>query len=81
MHAVTFYSYLQLSNYCYFSGLPSARPAFLHHNNHMNQSSGSQLSKVKEDIVTVTKTMQKNMSKVLDRGSKLDDLQDKTGNI
>jgi site-specific DNA-adenine methylase len=36
---------------------------------------------VKEDILTVTKTMQNNMNKVLDRGSKLEDLQDKTGTV
>ncbi|XP_028395085.1 synaptobrevin homolog 1-like [Dendronephthya gigantea] len=62
-------------------GLPSARPASSRHNNHNSNSSDSQLSKVKEDILTVTKTMQNNMSKVLDRGTKLDDLQDKTEDL
>lgn len=32
-------------------------------------------------MLTVTKTMQNNMSKALDRGSTLEDLQDKTGNF
>ncbi len=61
-----------------FSGLPPARPSCRHDN---RTKSDNQLSKVKDEIVTVTKTMQNNMSKVLDRGSKLEDLQDKTGNI
>ena len=53
-----------------------ARP----NSNHKNHTKpDNHLSKVKEDILTVTKAMQNNMSKVLDRGSKLEDLQDKTG--
>jgi hypothetical protein len=59
-----------------FRGLPPPRPSS-HQNN--RTKSDNPLSKVKEDILTVTKTMQNNMNKVLDRGSKLEDLQDKTG--
>ncbi|CAB3992948.1 vesicle-associated membrane 4-like [Paramuricea clavata] len=59
-------------------GLPPARPCS-HHNSRTKPD--NQLSKVKEDIVTVTKTMQNNMNKVLDRGSKLEDLQDKTEDL
>ena len=67
-----------LSDQLYFSGLPPARPS----SNHSTRTkSGDQLSKVKEDIQTVTKTMQNNMNKVLDRGTKLEDLQDKTGAV
>ena len=59
-------------------GMPPARPKS-NHNNHAK--SDNQLSRVKEDILTVTKTMQNNVSKVLDRGSKLEDLQDKTEDL
>ncbi|XP_046844169.1 synaptobrevin homolog 2-like isoform X1 [Xenia sp. Carnegie-2017] len=40
-----------------------------------------QLSKVKQDMDIVAKTMKNNMNKVLDRGSKLEDLQDKTDDL
>lgn len=52
-----------------------------HSNTNRNSRPDSSLSKVKEDILGVTKAMQNNISKVLDRGSKLEDLQDKTEDL
>jgi len=39
------------------------------------------ISKVKSEIKGVMGIMQGNISKVLDRGAKLEDLQDKSGNV
>lgn len=39
------------------------------------------ISKVKSEIKGVMGIMQDNISKVLDRGSKLEDLQDKSGKL